>query len=96
MLNIKDFLKYGVLNNGEDEFSVLDIIKICANKYGGIHIENVKKPKEKSLDVLHKHFSFNNSSSILQAMHCISIICLNSLEPLAEAIKNNKNTNLNS
>lgn len=87
MLNIKEFLKYEVLHYGDENFSILDIIKICANKYGGIHIENIKKPKEKSLDVLHKHFSFNNSSSILQAMHSISIICLNSLEPLADAIK---------
>lgn len=87
MVNIKDFLKYILLTNGEEEFSVLDVVKICANKYGGIHIENVKNPREKSIDTLHNHFKFNDSSSILQNMHSIALICFNSLQPLVDAIK---------
>lgn len=87
LLNLSDFLKYEVLQYQSENFTVLDVIKICANKYGGIHVEDVKKSREKSLDVLHNYFSLNKSSSILHSMYNISIICVNSLQPLAEAIK---------
>ena len=38
-LSKDDFFKYQLLSHNEKQFTVLDVIKICANKYGGIHIE---------------------------------------------------------
>lgn len=88
-LNIKDFLKYELLSNEEQDFTVLDIIKICANKYGGVHSENVKKPEDLLLDDLHHRFKFNDSSSILHALYSISKICLIALQPLVDSIHAN-------
>jgi hypothetical protein len=89
LLGIKEFLKYELLSNREQDFTVLDIIKICANKYGGVHLENVKKPNDILLDDLHQRFKFNDSSSILHALYSISKICLIALQPLVESIHAN-------
>lgn len=87
LLNIKEYFKYTVAFYEGNEFSVLDVIKICANKYGGVHLDDVKTLKEKFIDGMHNHFFFNDFSSVLHSMHSISIICLNSLLPLFNIIK---------
>lgn len=86
-LLLQDFLKYELLYYEEKGFSVLDIIKICANKYGGIHFDDVKKESDLTLDHLNRNLIFNNSSSVLQSMHDIAQICLIALKPLEEIIK---------
>lgn len=88
-LNKDAFFKYNLLTYHEETFNVLDIIKICANKYGGIHYDEKKNLKEKSLDITHKGFFFNDSSSVIQSMYSIIGICLVTLKPLVEKINNN-------
>ena len=92
LLNKDAFFKYDLLTYHEEVFNVLDIIKICANKYGGIHYDENKNLKEQSLDTTHRGFSFNDSSSVIQSMHSIIGICLEALKPLVEKINNNYGT----
>lgn len=87
LLNKDEFFKYVILTYYDEAFNVLDIIKICANKYGGIHYDEERNHKEKSIDTTHKGFSFNDSSSVIQSMHSITGICLEALKPLMEKIK---------
>lgn len=77
-----DFFKYELLFYNGENFTVLDIIKICANKYGGIHYDEIKNKKESLIDITHNSFTFNNSSSVLQSMYSIIEICIDAWKPL--------------
>ncbi len=90
LLTLDNFLKYKLLFNGEFGYSVLDIIKICAHKYGGIHLEDIKKPNDLPLDSLNNHFKFNDLSSIFHSLYGIIRISLLALGPLVNEI-NTKN-----
>jgi hypothetical protein len=87
LLNRDDFFKYELLSYHNEMINVLEVIKICANKYGGIHYDEKRNLKESSIDVTHKAFSFNNSSSVIRSMYSITGICLEALNPLAEKVK---------
>lgn len=89
LLKKDEFLKYNLLFYNHENFSVFDIIKICANKYGGIHYDETKNLKESLIDITHKHFNLNDSSSVIQSMYSITEICLNALHPLFEKIESN-------
>lgn len=86
LLSKDDFFKYKILTHHETEFTVLDVIKICANKYGGIHREDIKEGKSLELDRMSSLIKFNGSKSVFHAMHGIIEVCLDSLEPLKNAI----------
>lgn len=87
LLNKDNFFKYKLLNFGEHEFSVLEVIKICANKYGGVHSEDIKDEREKLLDNLNSSFTLLNFDCVIYAMHGIMMVCYNALLPLANKIK---------
>ncbi|WPR73056.1 hypothetical protein SLW70_08045 [Flavobacterium sp. NG2] len=92
LLKKDEFFKYELLHYNGESFSVLDIIKICANKYGGIHYDETKNQKELLIDTTHFGLTFNNSSSVLQSMYSIIEICLEAFNPLILQIKSNYGT----
>jgi hypothetical protein len=92
LLNKDNFLKYKPLFYQEKEFSVLDIIKICSNKYGGIHLDELKNEQDIYLDKLNSTFNLNNFDCVIVVMYDIANICLNSLLPLTKKI-NEQNVN---
>lgn len=81
-----EFFKYELFNYQNEDFNVLDVIKICANKYGGVHFDKMKKEKEINLDIANSLLKFNDSSSIFHFLHGISKVCLEALEPLRKEI----------
>ncbi len=86
-----DFLKYNVLTFGEHEFTVLEVIKICANKYGGVHFDDTKDEREQLLDRLNSSFSLQNFDCVVYSMHGIMKVCNDALYPLANRIKSKYN-----
>ncbi len=89
LLKIQDFLKYNLLSFGEHEFSVLEVIKICANKYGGIHSDDIVDEREKLLDKLNSTVSLLGFDCVVHSMHGIMKVCHEALLPLVEKIKEN-------
>ncbi len=87
LLNKDKFLKCKPLFFQENEFSVLDIIKICSNKYGGIHCDEIKLEKDIYLDKLNSSFNIDDFKCVIIAMCDISRICLNALLPLSNKIE---------
>lgn len=92
LLKKDEFFKYELLFYSGESFTVLDIIKICANKYGGIHYDEDKDLKESLIDITHRSFTFNDSSSVLHSMYSIIEICVEAWKPLILAIKSNYET----
>ena len=91
LLNRDNFLKYKILNYGAEEFTVLEVIKICANKYGGIHYENVKDEREILLDKLNSSFSLLDFDCVIYSMHGIMRVCYDALLPLSNKIESKYN-----
>ncbi len=85
-LNKSDFLKYELLSHFERKFTVLDVIKICANKYGGIHFDKIQDEKFLDLNKLNSSLKLNNSKSIYHALNGIIEVSLNTLLPLKNII----------
>jgi hypothetical protein len=92
LLNKDDFLKYKILNFGDEEFTVLEVIKICSNKYGGIHYENVKDEREILLDKLNSSFTLLNFDCVIYSMHGIMRVCHDALLPLSNKIESKYNS----
>lgn len=95
LLKKQDFLKYKLLSFGVDEFSVLEVIKICANKYGGIHSDDIVDEREKLLDKLNSTVSLLEFDCVIHSMHGIMKVCYEALLPLVEKIKENDKANNN-
>jgi hypothetical protein len=91
LLKKDDFLRYKLLSFGEHEFSVLEVIKICANKYGGIHSEDVEDEQEQLLDRLNSSFSLLNFDCVFYSMHGIMRVCHDALLPLSKRIESKYN-----
>ncbi|HNP31795.1 MAG TPA: hypothetical protein PKN96_00730 [Flavobacterium sp.] len=87
LLKKDDFFKYKLLSFGEHEFSVLEVIKICANKYGGIHSEDIKDEREQLLDRLNSSFALLNFDCVFYSMHGIMRVCNEALLPLSKRIE---------
>ena len=89
LLSKDEFFKYQLLSHHETSFTVLDVIKICANKYGGVHIEDIEKGKSLELDRMSKLITFNGSKSVFHAIYGIIEVCLKALMPLKNTIIDN-------
>lgn len=82
LLKKDDFFKYEVLFHYEKRFTVLDVIKICANKYGGVHYDEKLSEKEDELNSTHLGLILNDDSSVYHSMHTVMKICIDALFPL--------------
>jgi hypothetical protein len=89
LLSKDEFFKYQLLSHHETSFTVLDVIKICANKYGGVHIEDIEKGKSLELDRMSKLITFNGTKSVFYAIYGIIEVCLKALTPLKNTIIDN-------
>lgn len=89
LLNKHEFFKYQLLSHHDTPFTVLDVIKICANKYGGVHSEDIRKGKNLELDRMSSLITFNGSKSVFHVVYGIIEVCLNAFKPLKNAIIDN-------
>lgn len=89
LLGKDEFLKYQLLSHHETQFTILDVIKICANKYGGVHSEDIRKGRSLELDRMSSHITLNGSKSVFHAIYGIIEVCLVALKPLKNIIIEN-------
>ena len=90
MLTKDQFLKRRVITFGHQDISVLEIIKLNANKIGGVHID-IKQPNNIiDLNVLKGNSAMNFKGGITGGAYQIneiSIIVLKALNELEELVK---------
>ena len=82
------FLKYPVINYSGFDFTVLDIIKISAHVYGGVHSGKIEDQKDYYLDSANKTLSYSDGlNCAIKALGDIAIITIDAIKPLVDAIK---------
>jgi hypothetical protein len=90
MLTKEQFLKRRVITFGHQDISVLEIIKLSANKIGGVHIDTKQPNNIKDLNVLIGNSAMNFKGGITGGAYQvneISIIVLKALNELEELVK---------
>jgi hypothetical protein len=87
-LTITDFLKYPVIYFADQDFTVLDILKLCAHFYGGIHHDKVKKREQIYLDWANKTVAYGDGlNCAVESIKSIIEIVIEGLTPLIDKIK---------
>ena len=89
-LNFPDFLKHVIFTYGEQDVTVLEILRLNANKKGGVHFDERPKESLKDLYVDMANSTVNYTGDITggaHAVHEIGKITLKALERLEERIK---------
>ncbi len=87
-LKLDDFLKYDIINFANQNFTVQDIIKLCAHIYGGVHAGKIKEPKDFFLDWANKTISYADGVQCgVSSIKDIVEIIINALEPLVGEIQ---------
>ncbi len=83
-----EFLKYKVIYFAGQDFTVFDIIKLCAHIYGGVHHDNIKKAKDLYLDWANKTVTYKNGvNCAVNSIKDIISITIDALQPLVDEIK---------
>lgn len=87
-----DFLNYPVLHFADLDFTVLEILKICAHVYGGIHSGKIEDQKDTYLDWANKTLSYKDGvSCAVKSVGDITAIVLDAIKPLVDAIEEKNN-----
>lgn len=86
-----EFLNYNIIYFAGQDFTVLDVIKLCAHIYGGVHVGKIKEEKDLYLDWANKTVSYSDgvNCGVSTIKDIISII-VNALQPLVDEIKKKK------
>jgi len=88
-LNRDEFLKYNVIFFAGQRFTVLDIIKLCAHIYGGVHQGEAKDQKDLYLDWANKTVTYADGvNCAVNSIRAIVEITIAALQPLCQAIRN--------
>jgi hypothetical protein len=90
MLTKDQFLKRRVISFGYQDISVLEIIKLNANKIGGVHIDTKQPTNIKDWNILTGNSAMNFKGGIsggAYQINEISIIVLKALNELEEFVK---------
>jgi hypothetical protein len=90
MLTKDQFLKRRVISFGYQDISVLEIIKLNANKIGGVHIDTSQPNNIKDLNILIGNSAMNFKGGITGGAYQIneiSIIVLKALNELEKLVK---------
>ena len=83
-----DFLKYDIIYFAGQNFSVIDIIKLCTHIYGGVHSGKIKEEKDLYLDWANKTVSYNDGVNCgVSAIKDIISITNQAIQPLVSEIK---------
>lgn len=86
-----EFLKYNIIYFEGKNFTVKDIIKLCANILGGVHFGKPKKEKEIFLDWANKTITYADGLNVcISAITDIIKIIVEAIAPLINEI--NKTT----
>jgi hypothetical protein len=91
-VSIDTFLAMEAYNSGGFDYTVKDIILFCANKLGGIHVEDPKTPKEINLKKSFEKSS--NANMIMMGYGYITEICeiaLEALQPIMDSVVDDLN-----
>jgi hypothetical protein len=87
-IKLNKFLNYNIIYFSKQQFTVIQIIKICAHIYGGVHAGVIKDKKDFILDQANKTISCEAGMNYgVSAMKEIIKITLDALKPLVEEIK---------
>jgi hypothetical protein len=86
LLSLDKLLAKAVLRDNERDFSVRDVIKVCANLKGGIHFGEPESQEEKSLIRLDEKYLVFFSEASLAALPGIVWSVIVGLRPLVDAI----------
>jgi len=85
-LKLDDFLSTIILKDNSHNFSVKDIVKICANVKGGIHLGKPESGKEVAISDIDNQFSFDFIELSLALVNDITWSYLKGLRPLVREI----------
>ena len=81
-----EFLKYELLHYTDYNFNVLDIVRICAHKYGGVHLSKITDKRDQALHIASEGFYFNDSPNVYHCVYGIGKVCIEALELLKDEI----------
>jgi hypothetical protein len=88
----EEFLKYPILYFADLDFTVLEIIKLSAHVYGGIHSGKINDQKDYYLDWANKTLSYQDGvSCAVKSIGDITAIVLDAIKPLVGAIQAKNN-----
>jgi hypothetical protein len=90
MLTKDQFLKRRVISFGHQDITVLEIIKLNANKIGGVHIDTKQPTNIKDLNILIGNSAMNIKGGITGGafqINEISLIVLQAVNELEELVK---------
>jgi hypothetical protein len=82
----KELLATKCLSFADQQFSIRDVIRACANAKGGVHIGAPRAREEGILD-MDEVLSIGGKEASLQSLRSIVTVVLKGLEPLTEAVK---------
>jgi hypothetical protein len=86
------FLNYPVINFAGLDFSVQEIIKICAHVYGGIHSGKIEDKRDYYLDWANKTLSYSDGlDCTVKSIGEITSIVIDAIKPLVDAIQAKNN-----
>ena len=88
----EEFLKYPIIYFEDLDFTVHEIVKLCAHVYGGIHSGKIDDQKDYYLDWANKTLSYRDGlNCAVKSIVDITSITLDAIKPLVDAIhaKNN-------
>lgn len=77
-----------MISSNKYHFAVKDIIKLAANKLGGVHYDKSLNEKEKKLEELFDRLLINDLPNVYANILAISDIVVKAFAPLKEIIEN--------
>jgi hypothetical protein len=86
LLSLDKLLATAVLRDNERNFSVREVIKVCANLKGGIHFDQPESQEEKALIGLDKKYLVFFSEASIATLPSIAWSVIAGLRPLVDAI----------
>lgn len=86
--NKHKFLSYQVFHFEGHIFTVKDVIKVAANVLGGVHFDNPRTGKDKTLLIANNMLNYSDGTSACEyAIKGISNVVIKAVEPLTKRIK---------
>ena len=88
LVTLDKFLKHTVIFRQGQHYSVLQVIKVCANKWGGVHLEAAADDKadERALRLLNESMQLGGAPAVQRVLYAIGATTARAAQPLREAI----------
>jgi len=89
LVAIDEYLKHTLIFRHGQHFSVRQVIKVCANKFGGVHLDvpSGDTVEESALRRLNDEIQLGGAPAVLSVLYAIGRSTAQALRPLREAIR---------